>query len=81
MADAARTGSALPDALEIGPEAVAKLGMAQAVLDRRPQVADLAAAVVTNPGERQHVHRLIGEQRRDPVRQLDFPARPALRAL
>src|SRR5690606_27623637 len=36
----------LPDALQISLEALPELRMAQAVLDRGPQVSDLAAAVV-----------------------------------
>ena len=60
---------------------VAELRMAQTVLDRRAQVADLAAAVVADARERQHVHRLVGEQARDAVRELDLAAGAALRAL
>ena len=55
--------------------------MAETVLDRRTQVADLAAAVVADARERQHVHRLVGEQARDAVRQLDLAAGAALRSL
>jgi hypothetical protein len=50
--------------------------MAKAVLDRRTKVADLASAVVTIPGERQHVHGLVFEQRRDPVVSWISPPAP-----
>ena len=55
--------------------------MAQTVLDRRAQIAELAAAVVADADERQHVHRLVRDQGRDAVRQLNLAARAALRAL
>ncbi len=77
----ARPRLTLPDVLQIGAEARAELRMAQTVLDRRAQIADLAAAVVADAGERQHVHRLVRHQGRDTVRQLDLAAGTALRAL
>src|SRR5690606_15413047 len=68
----ARRGSTLPDALQVRAEVLAELRMTQRVLDSGTQVADLASAVVARAVERPHVDRLVRQQCRDAVRQLDF---------
>src|ERR1700758_4622600 len=49
--------------------------MAQGVFDGRLEVSELAAAVVAFAGEAVGVYGLLAHERRDPVGELDLPAR------
>src|SRR5258705_8251656 len=62
-------------ALQEAGEVVADLGMAQAVIHRRLQVAELGAAVVALAGKAHRQHPLVPEQLRDRVGELDLAAR------
>src|SRR5690606_31375473 len=75
------SSSTFQDALQIGLEILAELGMTQRILDGCAQIADLAAAVVASPAERPDIDRLVLEQRRDTVGQLDLAAGAAAGAL
>ena len=55
--------------------------MAERVLDRRLQVAELAAAVVALAAEAIGVHGLLAHERGDAVGELDLAARAAADAL
>src|SRR5262249_37749121 len=70
-----------PDVLQVRPEACTEIGVAQTVLDGGAQISDLAAAVVANAGERQHVHGLVVHEAGNAVGQLDLTACAALSLL
>src|SRR3984957_17556149 len=60
--------------LQVAAKILAQRRMRQRQFDRRLQVAELAAAVEAPAGETMRIHRLMLEQARDTVGQLDLPA-------
>ena len=68
-----RSRSATSRAQVIG-ELVAQVFVLQTELDGRLEVAELRAAIVALAFERVRVDRLVGQQRRDAVRELDLAA-------
>src|SRR5512132_764591 len=72
--DSFRSGMSAPAFLQKLRKILAHLRVAQSELDRRLQVAELAAAVVALAAEPHRQHALALEQRRDPVGQLDLAA-------
>src|SRR5690554_5502163 len=73
--------STLPHGGEIGPEVLAELRMPKRVLHGRPQISDLAAAVVAGAAEWVDVDGLVLEQLRDTVGELNLAAGAAFRPL
>ena len=67
--------------VEVLREAVAELRVAQAVFDRRLEVAELAAAIVALALEAVGVNRLVVEQGRNAVGELDLAAGAAAHLL